>query len=237
MVIFVNRYKSNSIFQIKSCSSRLNQFAFAWFSKTMLASTLSKSLIHSLVKLLPTTARRAATTASYNNNSFPHIVNVTPEEKSCGALTWKNLELANRALHHDGLVVLENAISHSKLDILNQKMVQDALELQSAGENSPYNYNKGYSFSIPKQIKRQELMKVCEETYNKTLQWCANILKRRFSSTRSQFKSHRQSWVLDRDSRSCRATVLCLQPLTVHHKHNLRTAMLTSCILLHPSRW
>ncbi|KUJ17911.1 phytanoyl-CoA dioxygenase family protein [Mollisia scopiformis] len=75
--------------------------------------------------------------------SFPHIVKVSPEEKSSGSLSWKNLELATRALHHDGLVVLENAISHAKLDFLNQKMVQDALKLQSAGENSPYNYNKG----------------------------------------------------------------------------------------------
>lgn len=85
---------------------------------------------------------------SYTTNraasSFPHIVKVSPEEKSSGSLSWKNLELATRALHHDGLVVLENAISHAKLDFLNQKMVQDALKLQSAGENSPYNYNKGY---------------------------------------------------------------------------------------------
>src|SRR6187402_3768130 len=77
-------------------------------------------------------------------SSFPRIVKVSPEEKSSGVLTWKNLELANRALHHDGLVVLENAISHSKLDFLNEKMVRDALTLQSAGDESPYNYNKGF---------------------------------------------------------------------------------------------
>lgn len=80
---------------------------------------------------------------SSNKRSFPHIVNVSPAEKSAGALNWKNLELATRALHQDGLVVLENAISHSKLDFLNKKMVQDALTLQSKGESSPYNYNKG----------------------------------------------------------------------------------------------
>lgn len=72
----------------------------------------------------------------------PKIVQVSPEEKAAGVLSWKNLELANRALHHDGLVVLENAIEHSKLDFLNEKMVADARILQVA-EDSPYNYNRG----------------------------------------------------------------------------------------------
>jgi len=63
-------------------------------------------------------------------SSLPKVVDVSPEEKSSGKLTWKNLELATRALHHDGLVVLENAISHSKLDFLNEKMVRDARILQ-----------------------------------------------------------------------------------------------------------
>jgi hypothetical protein len=76
-------------------------------------------------------------------SSFPKIVQVSLAEKSSGALTWKNLELATRALHHDGLVVIENAVSHSKLDMLNERMVKDALILQSAGDASPYNYNKG----------------------------------------------------------------------------------------------
>lgn len=83
-----------------------------------------------------------ATTTS-RLSSFPKVVQVSPEEKSSGRLTWKNLELASRALHHDGLVVLENAISHSKIDILNEKMVADARILQAAGDASPYNYHKG----------------------------------------------------------------------------------------------
>jgi hypothetical protein len=111
----------------------------------MVASALPKfkTFTSSPLRLVSTVARRAATTSSFNSTSFPHVVHVSPEEKSSGTLTWKNLELANRALHHDGLVVLENAISHSKLDFLNMKMVQDALTLSSAGEDSPYNYNKG----------------------------------------------------------------------------------------------
>ncbi|KAI9689429.1 MAG: hypothetical protein M1822_010080 [Bathelium mastoideum] len=40
-------------------------------------------------------------------------------------------------------MVLENVLDHAVLDALNQRMVADARVLQSAGENSPYNYNKG----------------------------------------------------------------------------------------------
>jgi hypothetical protein len=76
-------------------------------------------------------------------SSLPVIVHASPEEIFDGKLTWKNLELAVRALHRDGLVVLKDVIEPSKLDSLNKKMVADALILQSRGENSPYNYNKG----------------------------------------------------------------------------------------------
>ena len=82
-------------------------------------------------------------------SSIPKVVIVSPEEKQSGALTWKNLELATRALHHDGLVVLEDVIPHDKLDFLNEKMVQDALFLQSAGDAMPFNYNKGFVSTFP----------------------------------------------------------------------------------------
>lgn len=85
----------------------------------------------------------ATATHSSRLSSLPKVVQVSPEEKSSSTLTWKNLELATRALHHDGLVVLEDAIDHSKLDFLNKKMVADARHLQAAGDASPYNYNKG----------------------------------------------------------------------------------------------
>ena len=58
-------------------------------------------------------------------------------------LSCRNLELAIRALHRDGLVVIENVIDHSKLDSLNERMTEDARILQSADDASPYNYNKG----------------------------------------------------------------------------------------------
>ncbi|KAF7506934.1 hypothetical protein GJ744_011065 [Endocarpon pusillum] len=76
-------------------------------------------------------------------SSLPIVVQVSQEEVSKRNLTWENLETAVRALHRDGLVVLENVIEKSKLDTLNKKMVKGAPTLQSKGENMPYNYNKG----------------------------------------------------------------------------------------------
>ncbi|RFU27077.1 hypothetical protein B7463_g9275, partial [Scytalidium lignicola] len=76
-------------------------------------------------------------------SSLPVVVHVSPSEVAAKRLTWKNLELATRAFHRDGLVVLEDVIDHSKLDALNKKMIEDAAILQAAGDASPYNYNKG----------------------------------------------------------------------------------------------
>lgn len=41
------------------------------------------------------------------------------------------------------MVVIKDVIEHSKLDFLNERMLKDAYELQSRGENGPFNYNKG----------------------------------------------------------------------------------------------
>lgn len=59
-----------------------------------------------------------------------------------GRLSERNLELAVRHLHQDGLVVVEDVIEHDVIDHLNGKMVDDALLLSGRGENSPFNYNK-----------------------------------------------------------------------------------------------
>lgn len=75
--------------------------------------------------------------------SEPLSVHVSESELNSGRLDDQNLEIATRALHRDGLVVLENMVDHAKLDKLNEKMVKDAYELQSRGEDSPYNYNRG----------------------------------------------------------------------------------------------
>lgn len=82
--------------------------------------------------------------AAQKLSSLPIVVNVSASEALKGKLSWQNLELATRAIHRDGLVVLKDAITdHSKLDTLNRKMVADAKLLQSRKEDSPYNYNKG----------------------------------------------------------------------------------------------
>jgi len=66
-----------------------------------------------------------------------------PSELTSGQLSARNLELAVRVLHLDGLVVVENAIPVAELDKLNEKMVQDARYLQSLGAKGPFNYNQG----------------------------------------------------------------------------------------------
>ncbi|KAH0191139.1 phytanoyl-CoA dioxygenase family protein, partial [Aureobasidium melanogenum] len=76
-------------------------------------------------------------------SSTPITVAVTSEELIAKKLGWHNLELATRALHRDGLVVLKDVIEHTKLDALNKTMVQDALQLQALGDEGPFNYNKG----------------------------------------------------------------------------------------------
>jgi hypothetical protein len=82
-----------------------------------------------------------------NLSSTPVTVSVTSEEVAARKLGWHNLELATRALHRDGLVVLQDVIKHSKLDSLNKTMVGDALKLQALGDAGPFNYNKGYAAS------------------------------------------------------------------------------------------
>jgi hypothetical protein len=82
---------------------------------------------------------------SLTPNPPPVLVSIalSPVEVKQRRLSEQHLEIAIRALHHDGLVVIENAIEHDALDKLNVKMVEDAKYLQSLGDNGPFNYNKG----------------------------------------------------------------------------------------------
>lgn len=84
------------------------------------------------------TTRRFAST-------YPVAIKPSRDELSNGRLGPRNLEKSIRALHEDGLVVIEDAIPHDDLDRLNVKMVKDALHLQSRGKDMPYNYNVGNS--------------------------------------------------------------------------------------------
>lgn len=102
-----------------------------------------------IFKVRPYTATRYVTLLSMNPSrrslsSTPVTVPVTLEEVATRKLGWHNLEIATRALHRDGLVVLQDVIEHSKLDALNKIMVRDALKLQALGDAGPFNYNKGY---------------------------------------------------------------------------------------------
>lgn len=75
-------------------------------------------------------------------SSTPISIVPSASELGSGLLGQRNLEIAIRALARDGLVVLEDMVEHAVLDRLNQKMVQDAYQLQ-ARKDSPFNYNKG----------------------------------------------------------------------------------------------
>jgi hypothetical protein len=81
--------------------------------------------------------------SNHKLSSLPVTIAVSPAEVANGSLSWQNLELATRAMYRDGLVVLQDVISHDSLDKLNKKMVEDAHILTSRGDDSPHNYNKG----------------------------------------------------------------------------------------------
>ncbi|KAL2871726.1 phytanoyl-CoA dioxygenase family protein [Aspergillus lucknowensis] len=74
-----------------------------------------------------------------------HPISIRPSngEIRNARLSPQNLEVAMRSLHRDGLVVVENVVSHGCLDRLNEKMIEDAYSLQAKKGNSPYNYNRG----------------------------------------------------------------------------------------------
>lgn len=81
-------------------------------------------------------------------STHPLSIKPSRDELSSGRLASRNLEQAVRALHEDGLVVIEDAVTHEDLDHLNTKMVQDALALQQRGKDMPYNYNVGNSMQL-----------------------------------------------------------------------------------------
>lgn len=88
------------------------------------------------------TARRSYATLG-NLPSEPVSVKPSRSEVSMGSLDSRNLEIAIRRLHQDGLVVVEDVVPHHLLDHLNTKMVSDARYLQGLGEKGPFNYNQG----------------------------------------------------------------------------------------------
>lgn len=75
--------------------------------------------------------------------SHPISIRPSNDEIQKGCLSSRNLEVAIRSLHHDGLVVVEGIVPHDSLDRLNKKMVDDAYALRSKKDETPYNYNPG----------------------------------------------------------------------------------------------
>lgn len=89
------------------------------------------------------TRRALASLTRQPQPTHPAVVRPSEAEIRAGALDARNLELAVRHLHSDGLVVVEDVVPHGDLDALNEKMVEDARHLQSLGEEGPFNYNLG----------------------------------------------------------------------------------------------
>jgi hypothetical protein len=74
---------------------------------------------------------------------FPTTIEPSKSEILNQKLDSRNLEIAVRQIHLDGLVVIEDVIPHADIAHLNQKMIQDARKLQAMKEKSPFNYNQG----------------------------------------------------------------------------------------------
>lgn len=73
----------------------------------------------------------------------PVAITPSAEEIKNKRLNEANLKIAVDALAADGVVIVEDVIPTEDLDHLNAKMIQDSKLLQSRGEDSPFNYNKG----------------------------------------------------------------------------------------------
>ncbi|KAE8152763.1 hypothetical protein BDV25DRAFT_137570 [Aspergillus avenaceus] len=68
------------------------------------------------------------------NSSSLTMVVLTPEELESKTIGSHNLQKSLEALHRDGIVVLENAVSPDHLDRLNARMVPEAKELYARTE-------------------------------------------------------------------------------------------------------
>jgi hypothetical protein len=104
-----------------------------------------KLLLRQRPALAPSCRRRglASLTREPQPTSHPFTIRPTEGEVRNKSLAPRNLELAVRHLHADGLVVVQDVVPHEDLDALNDKMVQDARYLQSLGDRGPFNYNQG----------------------------------------------------------------------------------------------
>jgi hypothetical protein len=75
--------------------------------------------------------------------SEPIVIKPSKSEITSGKLESRNLEIAVRQIHLDGLVVVGDIVPHEDIDHLNEKMIRDARTLQGMKEKGPFNYNQG----------------------------------------------------------------------------------------------
>ncbi|KAH8698706.1 phytanoyl-CoA dioxygenase [Talaromyces proteolyticus] len=85
--------------------------------------------------------------------SHPVTIQLSRAEIDGSKLSARNLEIAIRSLHHDGLVVIQDVVPHEPLDHLNRKMVADGFALQARKNDGPYNYNRGNIQQDPPPVK------------------------------------------------------------------------------------
>lgn len=92
-----------------------------------------------------TALRRSLLAANLTTTQTRSISVIKPSQAEIESkrLGERNLEVAVRSLHQDGLVVVEDVVPHDHIDRLNVKMVEDARKLQARGEDGPFNYNLG----------------------------------------------------------------------------------------------
>ena len=59
-------------------------------------------------------------------------INITPDELAAGQMPAAKVEQAEKAIHTEGFVILDNVVSHQHLDILHEKMEEDSHRLINA---------------------------------------------------------------------------------------------------------
>jgi len=67
----------------------------------------------------------------------------TASELASARLSQRSIQTALEALHHDGLVVVEDAVDLAAIDKLNAVMERDTRVLMARGKDGPFNYNLG----------------------------------------------------------------------------------------------
>lgn len=85
----------------------------------------------------------ATTLHAPSNTETVFCIKPEPTEKRDGILSKRSMQSALEALHHDGIVMLEDVISSDLLDSLNERMCKDTRTLIERGEDGPFNYNLG----------------------------------------------------------------------------------------------